>query len=470
MNTWHLMISKITRSYVVMGITLYLIIFFYWLDSFNYYNILNVVTMLSYAYLLWSCISKEEDYFTNRRLLLTVFLYTLIFTMIYLQMAFFYTGNDFLFSEFDAKKYELHAFRMKEMNFIDALTYISYVWGYDDWGAPVSMAYLLKIVPQKLFINFCYIVLNSFSALFLFSIGRTLKMTRKYAYMAALSYAVASYTLFFLGSFLKEEILNFLVITSFYLLYQFYKKQSLIYLVGGGVASLLIVFFRVPIALFVWVSYASLLLLGTKGHIKRMLFLFLFIFVSVLATGLFIYSSARYANSGDVSNSYQYVSTNLFQKVVSSLGALIGPFPALFQITSVKFTQKPMFGAGLLYKFLLFFPFWKGLIHAVKEKVVDVYPLFIFTVMEMIGLCVVVDGLELRKAMPHVPLFILAAFWYMDRFDKDTDEEIRATPYYYWTYLGLKIAVIMVFVLTLTWNVLLRISGVQHLILFSTDQ
>lgn len=470
MNSNYLLISKITRSYFFMGIALYLFIFFYWLDSFNYYNILNVATMLSYVYLLWTCINKEETYFTNRRLFLTVFLYTLIFTTLYLLMSYFYTGNTFLLSEFDSRAYEQHSFRMKDMNFTDAIAYISQVWGYDDWGAPMSMAFLLKLVPYKLFVNFCYIVMNTLCALMLYSIGRTLMMTRGYAYMAALSYATASYTMFFLGSYLKEEILCFLVITSFYLLYQYQKSQNLLYLTVGGFTSLLIVFFRVPVALFIWLSYASLLLLGSKGHIKRMLFFFLFAIVAVLAVGFIVYSSKRYANSGDVTNSYQYVTTSLFQKAVSSLGALVGPFPALFQITSVKFTQKPMFGAGLLFKFLLFFPFWKGLVYCLKSRAVETYPLYLFAVIEMMGLCVVFDGLELRKAMPHVAIFILAAFWYMDRFDRDTDEGIRATPYYYWTYMGMRISILAVFALTLTWNVLLRISGVQHIFMFSTDQ
>ena len=198
--------------------------------------------------------------------------------------------------------------------------------------------------------------------------------------------------------------------------------------------------------------------------------MFLFAIVFVLTIGLASYSSTRYANSGDVTDSYQYVTTTLFQKAVSSLGALIGPFPTLFQISTVKFTSKPLFGAGLLFKFLLFFPFWKGFLYCLRTKAIAVYPLFIFTVLEMLGLCIVFDGLEFRKAMPHISLFILAAFWYMDRFDRDINEEIRATSYYYWTYMGLRASIIAVFLLTLTWNVLLRIPGMQHIILFSTDQ
>lgn len=466
MNTNYLLISKITRSYFVMGVMLYLITFFYWLDSINYYNLLNVVTLLSYTYLLWMCINKDDSYFTPRRLLLTVFIYTSFFVGLYLQMSFLYTGNIFLFSELDAKKYYTLAITMKDMGFADAVGYVSQIWKYDDWGAPMMMAFMMKILPYKAFVNFIYIIMNCICTLCLFDIGQKMGMTRRYSYMGALTYGIASYGLFFMGSFLKEEILLLLVVASFFFLYQYKAKQNLLYLLAGGISSLFIIFFRVPIALFVWVSYAALLLLDGKSHVKKALFFFLFFIVGVLGAGLVFYSSSRYANSGDVTGSYQYVTTTFFQKMTSTMGALVGPFPTLFQITTVKFTYKPLFGAGLLYKFLLFFPFWKGCIHAIKEKVVDAYPLYVFTILEIVGLCLVFDGLELRKAMPHVPFFILAAFWYMDRFDNDIDEEIRATPYYYWTYIGMKITIVVVFVLTLAWNVLLRISGVEHIVLY----
>lgn len=469
MGTGQFMLAKLIRSYIAIGLVLYLFIFFYWLDSVNYYNILNVAALLSYAYLLWACIDKDDEYFSNRRLWLTVFLYSSLFVGLYLQMSELYGGN-FIQNMGDGKAYARLTNRMKDMSGIEALTYISHVWGYDDWGAPMTMAFIFKIIPSKIFLNFCYILMNSVSALWLFSIGKTLNMSKKYAYMAALTYSIASYTLFFLGSFLKEEMMCFLIIASFYYLYKYQKTQNLLYLATGGLTSFLIIFFRVPLALFVWISYASLLLSGNKGHIKRMLFLFLFVVIAVFAAGFIMYSSMRYANSGDVTSSYQYVTTSLFQKVVSAAGALTGPFPTMFQISTVELSQRPMYGAGLLFKFLLFFPFWKGLVHCVKTGTIELYPLYLFTVMEMMGLCVVVDGLEVRKSIPHIAFFVLCAFWYMDQFDRDVTADIQATPYYYWTHKGLTVSIIIVFGVSLAWNMLLRISGVQHLFLFSTDQ
>lgn len=326
MDTGFYLLNRIIRDYLTIGVILYLIIFFYWLDSFNYYNILNVVALLSYAYLLWACVNKAEDYFTNSRLWLTVFIYSLVMVGLYLQMSYFYKGDTFLFSELDAKIYARSSNRLKDLSFSDSLTYLSN-WTYDDWGAPVCMAFFLKIIPLKLFVNFCYIVLNSLGAICLYSIGKSLRMTRKYAYLAAMSYAIASYSLFYMGSFLKEELLCFLVITSFYFLYRYRCSHNLMFLAVGGLLSVLLIFFRVPIALFVWISYSSILLLGDKSHIKRTLFLFLFAIVAIFSIGLVLYSSTRYANSGDVASSYQYVNTTLFQKIVSSVGALVGSFP-----------------------------------------------------------------------------------------------------------------------------------------------
>ena len=106
------------------------------------------MALLSYAYLLWACVNKAEDYFTNSRLWLTVFIYSLVMVGLYLQMSYFYKGDTFLFSELDAKIYARSSNRLKDLSFSDSLTYLSN-WTYDDWGAPVCMAFFLKIIPLK---------------------------------------------------------------------------------------------------------------------------------------------------------------------------------------------------------------------------------------------------------------------------------------------------------------------------------
>lgn len=455
MDTGYWMITKITRSYVVIGITLYLIIFLYWLNSVNYYNVLNVTTFLSYAYLLWICVNKDEDFFSSRRLWLTVFIYSAIFVTLYLLLSYFYEGNTFLFSNVDARKYERYSFRMKDMEFVKAIRYISRIWDYSDWGAPMSMALMLKLVPSKLFVNFIYILMNTISSLMLFDMGRIIGMSKKYSYIASLSYSIASYSIFMMGSYLKEETFVLLIVLSMWCLYKYRESSKIGYFFCGGVASFLLIFFRVPTALFVWISYASLLLLGESSHVKKMLFTLLGVFVSIMVIGFWQYSSSRYANDGDFTTVGRYASSSFFQRMVGFVSILIGPFPTLYHITGTTLKSTPLLGSGVLFKFLLFLPFWKGLILCIKMKKNSLFPLYVFTIANMLGLLVVLR-IDFRFAMIGMPFFMLAAFWYMDMYDSDADESVRKTPYYYWTNLEFSLSLWIVFIVTIAWNVLVR--------------
>lgn len=456
------MLSKMIRAYLFIGLAVYLIIFLYWLNSVNLYNILNMTAFLSYAYMLWVCVDKGEDYFNNRRLWLTVFVYSLIFVSLYLLLSYYYTGNTFLFSYRDARVYEQLSFRMKDMGFFEAVDYISSFFSYDDWGAPMSMALILKIVPSKYFLNICYILMNTLIAMLLFDIGKMIGMSRKYAYMATLSNVIASYSLFIMGSFLKEITFELLIVLSMWGVYKYRKTAKLEYLVLGGAVSLLIIFFRVPVALFIWLSYAALLLLGDSTHIKKALFFMLGIVVSVLVIGLWQYSVSRYANEGDVASSARYVSTSLFQKITGYCSILAGPFPTLYHTTGTTLKYSALCGAGVLFKFLLFLPFWKGLIQCVRTKATTLYPMYVFTIASMLGLMIVLR-IDFRFALTSMPFFLLAAFWYMDQYDRDADESVRATPYYYWTNMELKVCLCVVFVVTLAWNLLVRDQATNNI-------
>ena len=294
--------------------------------------------------------------------------------------------------------------------------------------------------------------MNTIGAYCLFYIGKSI-MSKQYAFICTLSYAISSYSIFFMSCFLKEETMIFLVITSMYFLYRYRETKNLMFIVFGGFLSLLIVFFRPPVAIFVWIAYSTLLLFGNKSNVIRGGFIIIGLSIFALAANMVQYSADRYAHGGEITTSYMFTTTSLFQKIILYTGAFIGPFPQLLQTTQAL-TYKSLFGAGLLFKFLLFFPFWKGFIYAIKSKSYDVYPLFMFALLEIVGLSIALDGLELRKAMPHIPLFILAAFWFMDKYDEDADDAVQNTPYYIWTQREFNICIVMVLVATIAWNTL----------------
>ena len=80
------------------------------------------------------------------------------------------------------------------------------------------------------------------------------------------------------------------------------------------------------------------------------------------------------------------------------------------------------------------------------------FPLFTFVFLEMLGLSVALDGLELRKALPHIPFFIIAAFWFMFKYDDNVDNEVLNSPYYIKTNRMLNGCIFFVVVAALIWN------------------
>lgn len=413
------------------------------------FNMVNIITLLTYGFLIWQSCNRPDDHYSNRRLCLTVFIYSFIFVLLFWQVSEYYTGNTFLFSERDARKYERICMVMKDMNFDDALAYISHRWQYDDWGAPMSMAFVLKIIPTKAFLNFCYVLMNTVSAYCLFDIAKRIMMVQ-YAYIATLVYAISSYSIFFQGCFLKEEIMMFWVILSSFSFYRYWYSRNLGWLVSTALTGLMLLFFRPAVLILLLGGYASLLLLGEKQSSRRFLFV-IAVLGGVLVASTLVQSVAdRYVAGGDISETHIFKTTSTFQKIGVAVGALIGPFPQLFAFAK---NVVPFHSTGILFKFLLFAPFWIGMIYAIRSRKYEVFPIFVFSVLETFALIAVFE-LEIRKFIPHIPFFIMGAFWYMSQYDEDADEDIQSTPYYIWINRLMNASIVVVFIVSLAWNIL----------------
>ena len=445
------LLRKFCLSYLGIGISLYVFLFAYWGVGADIFNMVNVITLLAYGFLILLSCNKPDEYYSNSHLCLTVFIYSVIFVLLFWQVSDYYAGNTFLFSEVDARKYERYSMVMKDMNFNDALTYISHIWKYEDWGAPMSMAVIFKIVPSKVFLNFCYVLMNTISAYFLFDIAKRLMMVQ-YAYIATLVYAISSYSIFFQGCFLKEEIMMFWVILSFFSFYRYWYSRNVVWLLAASITALLLLFFRPAVMLLLFGSYATLLLYGEKQNTQRFFFLIILL-AGVLVISTLVQSVAdRYVAGGDIRETHIFKTTSTFQKIGVAVGALIGPFPQLFAFAG-NVNKVPFHSTGILFKFLLYAPFWIGMIHSVRSRAFEVFPIFAFSVLETFALITVFE-LEIRKFIPHVPFFIMGAFWYMSQFDEDADDEIQRTPYYIWVNRVMNIGLLIVFVVSMLWNVL----------------
>lgn len=447
------LLDNTIRWYIVIGVFLYAILFaYYGSDCISWYNALNIYIFASYALILWKSNKLADANFTCKNLGIMVFAYSTVFVILSLLLSDYYSDNTFIFSDSDAMQYYNYSSALLERSHEKWIPYlVDKRWFYDDWGAPIAYTLMFHIAHSKLFVNFCYILLNTIGSICLFKIGKVIMCVR-YAYIAALSYAISSYSIFFMGSFLKEEMLVFLVVAGMYMLYMYIQHNKKGYLFMGGLISFAVIFFRPPVALFIWVSYMIYFLLKAKKGIFRSLAILVTILAAVAAFGIIQLSAERYAHGGDVTESEEFVNTSAFQKIVLYAGAFIGPFPQLLQYDE-NYTYKPLFGAGLLFKLFLPLAFWMGFLKSVRHKYTEVIPLFAFIILEILGLSVALDGLELRKSMPHVPLYILTAFWFLSMIDTGVEKGEISCFRDIWVTRQFALVVCVAFGAALVWNI-----------------
>ena len=416
---------KITiQIYIWIGVFLFAVLIPYCDGTIHYYNLINVLLFLSYAIVMWCTMGREEHYYTYGRLASTVFLYSIVFVGLYLQMSYFYTDDTFYWDYTDP--YVYYGIDVKlidnEVPFFEQPEWIERYkgWDFSDWGASISQTLFLKIIPSRYFLFFIQTIVGVAGAAMLFGIGKKI-MRIDYAYIAALSYSISSYCIFYYASFRKEVFMVFIVIASFWSFYQYMSSRNKMYLWLFIIITALLLFFRPEIIGLMLMGVASYYI-GKRINKKNAPYIII-LFVVAIGLSLSVIISMMNSLSEDVAKSENFAHASSFTVVVSSVGALIGPFPQMLQLGQDDMSQLPLYGPGLLLKFILLLAFWNGFVESLKNLEATVFPLFFFTILEMVALAVWIDGLELRKAMPHICTFYIAAFWFISKYDKRVTEE-----------------------------------------------
>jgi hypothetical protein len=353
------LLREITHNYIWIGIILFAVLFTYCENSISYYNYVNVLLFVTYSIILWCTLGKNKEYYSYGRLFLTVFLYSIVVVGIYLEMSCYYTGDTYYWDYTDPYLYSYIVRNMvdKDIPLYDQVDYIAstYDWGPSDWGASISQTLFLRLIPSRYFLFFAQTVIGTVGALLMFSTCKKF-MQIEHAYMAALSYAIASFNIYYYASFRKEIFMVFIVIASFWSFYQYLERRSKVYFTLSILIAITMTFFR-PAVMVLMLAGLSSYYIGkkiNKNNARPILFL-LFIVLSLSFSILYGILSSF---SETLANSENYVDTSVFGVVVSAIGVMIGPFPQLLILDSIKMSQLPLYGTGLLFKFFLFLAFF----------------------------------------------------------------------------------------------------------------
>jgi len=418
--------------YIWAGIILFSALPFFCNDIISYYNFINILFFVSYIIILWCSIGKDNEYYSHGRLALTVFCYSIIFVFILLDASVYYSGDTYFWDYTDPYAYAQvdRIIVESETSFFDQPALIQKLWtwwDYQDWGASMTQSLFLNLIQSRYFLFISQTAVGAVSAMLMFSLGKKI-MPPCYAYMAALSYSISSFSIFYYSSFRKEIFMVFIVTASFWAFYQYLTSKKRVFLILAFIITFFMIFFRGAVAGLMLIGMMSYF--GGRKLNKNNAGPVALTVLAVLAVASPILLAKLSSFADELSRNENYVDTTTFGIVTSTIGVLIGPFPQLLQVGVTKMSQLPWYGPGLLLKFILFLTFWNGFVLCLKKWEVTILPLFVFTTLEMLALAIMNDGLELRKAMPHISTFYMAAFWFISKYDERAEEEQCAPALY----------------------------------------
>ena len=384
-----------------------------------------------YFVLLTDALSKWTGFYSEENLLMRVFIYSFLVVTVYNYISYSYNNNFYVFSVADAVTYYQKGSEMASMPFTKSINFFLSFRGIDDLGMPLLSSMLYKICDSILFLNLFNIIFGIISSFCIYRISSHF-MRNQYAFLCSFAYSISSFVLWFHSSGLKESFMCMIIVLFYDRFYLYLKEKHIAQLAYASILLISLLLFRPAIIFFCLGSIILSFILqkrkGMKSILAVIMIFILFISLYPFLTPIYdkILRGGNYSQIIEGQESEGMVKGSLqFTFLVNLLAQLIGPLPTISPDTR---TLLSFYFPGLIYKVLLSIFFWYGIFYLFKKKADLLYPLAFFAIFEMASLLLILEGLELRKSLPHFFVIYIIAFWFMDQYqspDNFKNEKIR---------------------------------------------
>ena len=388
--------------------------------SFDLMALGTVVAFVSQISLLLFFAQNEEGRFAEKTLFVTVLIYSILLGVVFMSLSEYFDGDTFMLTKKDAMLYYKGSMRANDVGFLENAAYIMKVRDFDDWGAFLYDSFLMSIIPSKFFLNFSYMLTGAISSVLLFRISRHY-MPEAYAFVGAMAYGTSSFLIMFHCTFLKESLFVFLVICTLYHLCRGIHQENNHAYLFALLFLFLLFFFRPAVAAFIIISFAVYIAVKQHGSALSFFFYLAVVVGLVISIKYMMDMADRYSTSYDEKtelsgNAKAY--SGGFNVFVNLFGGFFGPFPTLFTKHETGPSTIQYYGAGLTYRLFMIFPFLGGLYLIIKNKVLELLPITMFILVEMLATGMIAASLELRKVMPHMPLTYIVSFYGLSKWQE----------------------------------------------------
>ncbi len=376
-------------------------------------TLVTVFAFVTQLLLIISFTRKDEKNYTDISLFLSVLIYSTIIAVLFMFVSSFYDNDTFMFSKSDAFQYYHTGLRSSKIGLLDNIKSIVRDTDFDDWGGFISASIILYVLPSKFFLNAVYILSGALSAVMLYRIGKHF-MPDEYAFCGAFAYSASSYMILFHCTCLKESLFIFFVIAAMYYFYQTIQENSIGPFIGVILCLFIIFFYRPSVTAFLAVSFVAYYAVEMRKSAVS-IFLFIIIAVGIVVSFSFMQQQVETYTVGDIGekidNSAHGNYTGSFNSFVNWVAAPLGPFPSFFPKAGKPPSTINFYGAGLLYRLFLDIPFWVGIIYTIRRFNIQLIPLVLFVIIEMLATAYVLASIELRKVLPHIPFMSIIMFY-----------------------------------------------------------
>jgi 4-amino-4-deoxy-L-arabinose transferase-like glycosyltransferase len=373
--------------------------------------IVNMMLMIAYYVVIIKATTTNINNY-EPRLIGIVVLYNLFGISLYNYLFYFNGGSLLEFNPVDSAFYHNEALKMATYSINDIINHFDSIRAIDDYGFPLFIALLYKVFASNIVINLVYLIINARTVILLYRIGTNM-VSNHLAYISALIYGISSYSIFYQSSGLKETLMVFFIINSFYYYHKFINQGKQKYLLFAIGSASLVVFFRVVVVLFILVSFIINEQLREGKSIKRLYVILL----ASLASFLFLENYSRHVfkfvrsvddiltlSAGSESTALSGVS-NQFAYMTAIGAGIIGPFPTILPKYGSETIS--LFSSGLILKMFLSVYFVFSIPLAWSQKNAHAIPLIVFCLFQIFGLTYLLESFEVRKALPHIAILIL---------------------------------------------------------------
>ena len=411
--------EKFIGAVWILSILYFLILGIVFWDRFTNRSLYFTNFIATIAYLSFLFFSAGGRSFRQPKLIGLVLAYNFFFVAAYNALFFLDHGNFLAFQSMDSATYHYIAEHITRSYFVDTLSSFPWYIGNDDKGFVIYASLLYRIIPSNLTLNFFNILLNLATTILIYRLGRFI-FSSKGAFLAALIFGCATYTVFYQASGLKETLMVFLTVGGFYYFIQSSEKGSLPLFFLGLLFCVLLTFFRVPIAFFTLISVGIYLFFKRKREsMLAPLVLILSVFIGILFFLLFRKYLPHYTLSFIDILFYKesLIETNIqFASAVSMVAGFFGPFPTIIPFPGKE--NSSIFAGSLILKVFISAYFFVGTYFSYKNKSAIGIAITVFCLLEIGSLCYLLETLELRKSIPHMLFFVLLAVYGFENIEK----------------------------------------------------